>query len=61
MASHYILVHSLCCWLPVLPLSLWSILSRQVTHWAKDEYGKFYNGDSYIILNTYKEKDSEVL
>lgn len=32
----------------------------QVTHWPKDDYGKFYNGDSYIILNTYKEKDSEV-
>ena len=32
----------------------------QVTHWAKNEYGKFYNGDSYILLNTYKEKDSEV-
>ena len=32
----------------------------QVTHWAKNEYGKFYNGDSYILLNTYNEKDSEV-
>lgn len=32
----------------------------QVTHWPKDDYGKFYNGDSYIILNTYKEKESDV-
>lgn len=32
----------------------------QVTHWPKEDYGKFFNGDSYIILNTYKEKDSEV-
>lgn len=27
----------------------------QVKHWPKEEYGKFYNGDSYIILNTNKE------
>jgi hypothetical protein len=43
--------------------SLYSSISSdclQVTHWAKNEYGKFYNGDSYILLNTYKEKDSEV-
>jgi len=32
----------------------------QVTHWPKDEYGKFFSGDSYILLNTYKEADSEV-
>ena len=36
------------------------IFNLQVTHWDKTEYGKFYNGDSYIILNTYKEKDTEV-
>ena len=30
---------------------------EQVTHWPKDDYGKFYDGDSYILLNTYKEKD----
>jgi len=23
----------------------------KVTTWAKDDYGSFYNGDSYIILN----------
>ena len=32
----------------------------QVKDWPREEYGKFYNGDSYIILNTYKEADSEV-
>ena len=32
-----------------------------MTHWPKDEYGKFYNGDSYIILNTYKDEDSDAL
>ena len=36
-----------------------SYLLEQVKAWSKDDYGKFYNGDSYIILNTYKEKDSE--
>ena len=32
----------------------------QVEHWPKEDYGKFYNGDSYIILNTYQEPDTEV-
>lgn len=32
----------------------------QVTNWSREEYGKFYNGDSYIILNTYKNPDSDV-
>lgn len=31
----------------------------KVTHWPKEDYGKFYNGDSYIILNTYKDKESD--
>ena len=34
----------------------------QVTHWPKSDYGKFYDGDSYIILNTYKkDPTSEVM
>ena len=36
------------------------ILREQVTHWPKEDYGKFYNGDSYILLNTYKEEGSDV-
>ena len=32
----------------------------KVEHWPKEDYGRFYNGDSYIILHTYKEKDTEV-
>ena len=32
----------------------------QVTHWPKEDYGKFFNGDSYIILNTYKKPGSDV-
>ena len=31
-----------------------------MTHWPKDDYGKFYDGDSYILLNTYKKPDSDV-
>jgi gelsolin len=42
-------------------IQIWRIVKFKVTHWAKNEYGKFYNGDSYILLNTYKEKDSEEL
>lgn len=33
----------------------------QVTHWDKEQYGEFFNGDSYIILNTYKDKESDEL
>ena len=34
------------------------VCTLQVTHWAKEDYGKFYNGDSYIVLNTYKKNPS---
>ncbi|KAL3851789.1 hypothetical protein ACJMK2_015498 [Sinanodonta woodiana] len=42
-------------------LQIWRIVKFKVTEWPKEQYGQFYNGDSYIILNTYKEKDSEQL
>ncbi|XP_071504559.1 gelsolin-like protein 2 [Diadema antillarum] len=42
-------------------LQIWRIVKFQVTHWNKEEYGNFFEGDSYIILNTYKEADSEEL
>ncbi|KAL3852449.1 hypothetical protein ACJMK2_016086 [Sinanodonta woodiana] len=42
-------------------LQIWRIVKFQVTHWPKEDYGKFFNGDSYIILNTYKEGSSEDL
>ena len=29
--------------------------------WPKEEYGDFYNGDSYIILNTYKDPEGDEL
>ena len=42
-------------------MQVWRIVKFKVTHWPKDDYGKFYQGDSYILLNTYKEKDSDAL
>lgn len=31
----------------------------QVTDWEQEQYGEFYSGDSYIILNTYQEDGME--
>ncbi|XP_064392049.1 gelsolin-like protein 2 [Halichondria panicea] len=42
-------------------IQIWRIVKFKVKHWPKDDYGKFYNGDSYIILNTYKEPENEAL
>ncbi|XP_022092737.1 gelsolin-like protein 2 [Acanthaster planci] len=42
-------------------LQIWRIVKFKVQSWPKEDYGKFFSGDSYIILNTYKEQDSEEL
>lgn len=42
-------------------MQIWRIVKFKVTHWPKEDYGKFYDGDSYIILNTYKKPESEEL
>ncbi|XP_071953330.1 gelsolin-like protein 1 [Antedon mediterranea] len=42
-------------------LQIWRIVKFKVTHWDKNQYGSFFDGDSYIILNTYKEPDNEEL
>ncbi|XP_067684710.1 gelsolin-like protein 2 [Haliotis asinina] len=42
-------------------LKIWRIVKFEVKSWPEADYGKFYDGDSYIILNTYKEADSEEL
>ena len=34
-------------------LQLWRIEQFKVKPWPTSKYGKFYRGDSYIILNTY--------
>jgi len=38
----------------IVELRVWRINKFKVEKWSKTEYGKFYTGDSYIILNTYK-------
>lgn len=36
---------------------IWRIVKFEVEHWPEEQYGEFFNGDSYIILNTYKEEE----
>jgi len=42
-------------------LMIWTIDHFHVKPWDLHNYGSFYSGDSYIILNTYKDKDSDTL
>ena len=35
-------------------IQIWRINKFKVEAWPKEQYGEFFNGDSYIILNTYK-------
>eukprot|EP00038_Savillea_parva_P007724 m.172141 g.172141 ORF g.172141 m.172141 type:complete len:873 (-) comp13479_c0_seq1:84-2702(-) len=35
---------------------IWRIEKFLVVPWPKNKYGKFFNGDSYIVLHTYKSK-----
>eukprot|EP00761_Pharyngomonas_kirbyi_P003462 gb/GECH01003466.1/.p1 GENE.gb/GECH01003466.1/~~gb/GECH01003466.1/.p1 ORF type:complete len:376 (+),score=118.73 gb/GECH01003466.1/:1-1128(+) len=42
-------------------LKIWRIENFQVVAWPEEEYGQFYAGDSYIVLNTYKKEDSDLL
>lgn len=37
-------------------LEVWRIEQFKVKKWPKAQYGEFYEGDSYIVLNTYEEK-----
>jgi len=39
-------------------LLVWRIEKFQVKEWPKQQYGKFYDGDSYIVLKTYKVNDT---
>jgi gelsolin len=39
-------------------LQIWRIEKFTVQSVPKDTYGTFYSGDSYIVLHTYKKKDS---
>jgi len=40
-------------------LQIWRIINFKVVAVPKDDYGEFYDGDSYIVLNTY-EKDGDL-
>merc|ERR1712038_509486 len=42
-------------------LKIWRIVKFEVTEWPAEDYGSFYSGDSYIILNTYQEEGSDEL
>jgi len=43
-------------------LQIWRIEQFKIKHVAKETYGSFYSGDSYILLHTYKPKpDSPAL
>lgn len=41
-------------------LRVWRIEQFQVVPWPRERYGEFYDGDSYIVLHSYKVgKDAE--
>jgi len=42
-------------------LQIWRIEKFKVVTVQKEDHGRFYDGDSYIVLNTYKKKESEKL
>ncbi|CAG8657362.1 10139_t:CDS:10, partial [Ambispora leptoticha] len=42
-------------------LWVWRIEQFHVKPWPKEKYGKFYAGDSYIVLHSRKNKDNETL
>jgi len=35
-------------------LQIWRVEKFTIQSWPQDQYGKFYNGDSFIVLRTYK-------
>jgi len=42
-------------------LRVWRINKFKVEVWPKADYGKFYTGDSYIVLNVYKVPGEDAL
>eukprot|EP00475_Leptophrys_vorax_P022235 TRINITY_DN3025_c0_g2_i1.p1 TRINITY_DN3025_c0_g2~~TRINITY_DN3025_c0_g2_i1.p1 ORF type:complete len:383 (+),score=100.23 TRINITY_DN3025_c0_g2_i1:75-1223(+) len=40
-------------------VEVWRIEKLKVVPWPKDSYGSFYDGDSYIILHTYKDPEAD--
>jgi len=42
-------------------LKIWRIENFKIVPWPEKDYGKFYSGDSYIVLNTWTEPDTNSL
>lgn len=42
-------------------VQVWRINKFKVTTWPKEDYGSFFSGDSYIVLNTYKQQGGDKL
>ncbi|CAM9522754.1 unnamed protein product [Chrysoparadoxa australica] len=42
-------------------IEVWRSENLGIKRWPKDDYGSFFQGDSYIVLHTYKEGDSDAL
>jgi gelsolin len=40
-------------------VEIWRIEKFQVIRWPTSQYGSFFSGDSYIVLNSYKTPDSD--
>jgi gelsolin len=38
-------------------VQIWRIEQFKIVPWPKDDYGSFYTGDSYIVLNSYLIED----
>jgi len=41
-------------------MRIWRIEKFHVIPWPQDRYGQFYNGDSYICMNTWKDEGGEL-
>jgi len=38
-------------------IQVWRVEKFQIKEWPKEKYGQFFDGDSYIVLHTYKKED----
>ena len=36
--------------------TLFDLFQFKIQNWPENEYGNFYSGDSYIVLNTYQRE-----
>lgn len=42
-------------------IEIWRIEKLKVVRWPKDQYGTFFDGDSFIVLNSYKQPENDKL